>query len=44
VSNITRIKKLFGFLFADFFLTFWQLDLVGDTEFVIKYHVASPSK
>jgi fido (protein-threonine AMPylation protein) len=22
VSNITRIKKLFGFLFADFFLTF----------------------
>jgi hypothetical protein len=30
--------QIVGFLFADFFFTFCQLDLVSDTEFVIKYH------
>jgi hypothetical protein len=43
IDQLRRIKKLFGFLFADFFFTFCPLDLVSDTEFVIKYHAASPS-
>jgi hypothetical protein len=34
LGNVTRVKKLLGLVFADFFFGFGQLNLIGDVEFV----------